>query len=73
MTDRYSGLTVTFDRNMRDDDSQQIISAIRLIKGVVGVDPITSDWSPETIRVRNKIGRKVHELALQIIHDDIDD
>lgn len=43
MSDRIKGLTVTLEPNIRDDDAQPIIDAIRLIKGVIDVRPHVED------------------------------
>lgn len=34
MTDRLKGVVVTFEEDIRDDDAQEIINAILMIKGV---------------------------------------
>ena len=37
MTDRIKGLTVSLTQDIRDDDCQPIIDAIRMIKGIEDV------------------------------------
>ena len=37
MTDRYTTLTVVLDREIREDDAEAIIGAIRMVKGVLRV------------------------------------
>lgn len=37
MTDRLNALTVSLDRDIRDDDAEVIINAIKAIRGVNGV------------------------------------
>ncbi len=47
MTDRIKGFTVALGKDMREDDCQQIINAILMIRGIENVTPlITSndDW-----------------------------
>ena len=48
MTDRVSGLIVALDRDYREDDVGNIITAIRSIRGVANVTlhkaDLTSDW-----------------------------
>ena len=34
MTDRFKGLTVVLDRDIREDDAEYIIKTISMIKGV---------------------------------------
>ena len=43
MTDRIKGLTVTLRPNVRDDDAEEIISAIKLLAGVIEVEPHVED------------------------------
>lgn len=37
MTDRYHSLTVVLDTEVREDDAEFILNAIRMIKGVISV------------------------------------
>jgi hypothetical protein len=43
MTDRYFALTVLLSQETRDDDAEPIIAAIRMIKGVLDVQPQVAD------------------------------
>jgi hypothetical protein len=43
MSDRIKGLTVTLKANMRDDDAQPIIDAIKMLRGVLSVDAHVED------------------------------
>ena len=43
MTDRLKGLTVTLEPNIREDDAQAIIDAIKMIKGVSDVATHVAD------------------------------
>ena len=38
MTERLKGVYVAFDRDIRDDDAEFILNAIRMIKGVKSVE-----------------------------------
>ncbi len=42
MTDRIKGVLITFDRDIRDDDAEPIIEALKMIKGVFVVKPYIS-------------------------------
>jgi hypothetical protein len=35
MTDRLKGCVVTFDQDLRTDDAEAILNAIRMVKGVL--------------------------------------
>lgn len=38
MTDRYNSLTVVLEKDMREDDAEDLITAVRMIKGVLSVE-----------------------------------
>ena len=61
MTDRHRGYLVTLSENLREDDSQSIIKAIEMIKGVLSVKPkvadIESHFSEQ--RVKNLLMDKI--------------
>ena len=42
MTDRIKGFTVTLERDMREDDVEQLMAAMRYMKGVAHVEPSIS-------------------------------
>lgn len=61
MTDRIRVVTVFLDKDYRDDDVQEILSAIAMVKGVDHVEPRVVD-SPEimgrvsaTIEARRRV------------------
>ena len=43
MTDRHAGYIVVLDQNIREDDAQPILDAIKLIKHVVDVRPVVAE------------------------------
>ena len=55
MTDRHVGYVVTLEHDMREDDAEGTLTALRQIKGVLDVRPLVG--SAETIlayeRARN--------------------
>lgn len=56
MTDRVKGCVVTFDRDYRDDDVEEILQAIRMIKGVISVEGSvkTLDDTMNRERIKNR-------------------
>jgi hypothetical protein len=62
VTDRLAGLTVTFAADVREDDAEAIIHAIRMIKGVVSVDPLIADWQLHiaTTRVQSDMTKRLY-------------
>ena len=62
MTDRIKGLTVAFEKDIKEDDVQSIINAICLIKGVCSVSKSvsdTDDWINRE-RIRNELIKSVY-------------
>ncbi|MGY0065126.1 hypothetical protein ACWY4P_54060 (plasmid) [Streptomyces sp. LZ34] len=68
MTHRHAGYVVTLDEDVRDDDSQAIINALLLIKGVRSVEPIAGDHQLLIAkqRVRDEFREKVLALLREL-------
>lgn len=64
MTDRLYAVTVLFDRDIREDDAQQIIDAISMIKGVskVGKHVTNVELWAATERARMELTSKLWEV-----------
>lgn len=43
MTDRYAGFVVTLADDVRQDDAEAIVTALRMVKGVISVAPVVAD------------------------------
>lgn len=43
MTDRHAAYIVVLDRDIREDDAEQIRAALRMIRNVIDVRPVVSD------------------------------
>lgn len=43
MTDRHAGYIVTLEGDIREDDAEAIINALRLVRGVLSVEPVVAD------------------------------
>ena len=50
MTDRHAGYIVTLDHDIREDDAETIINAIRALKFVATVEPVVSDFRLQMAR-----------------------
>lgn len=64
MTDRYHSLTVVLEEDVRSDDAEAIIEAIKMIRGVLDVTPHIADtasWMAQT-RVRRELGEKLMSI-----------
>jgi hypothetical protein len=64
MTDRLKGVTVTFREDMREDDARPIIEAIRLLRGVLHVEPRveTSADHFARVQIRNEVRTKLFKV-----------
>ena len=61
MTDRLAGFIVTLDHDIREDDAQAIVNAIRCLRGVLSVEPIVADveFHMAQERARRDLGEKL--------------
>ena len=68
MTDRIKGVTVAFTQDIRADDVQYIVNAIKMIKGVedVGLSVHSSDDYIIETRVTSKIVDKIYQLVKDV-------
>lgn len=64
MTDRYSSLTVTLSSDIRSDDAEVIISAIRQLRGVADVTGNVADleWHTALMRARSEIRTQIWDI-----------
>ncbi len=70
MTDRLKGCVVAFDRDIREDDVEPLLAAIRMIKGVVGVTGLLADSGDymARMRVRVDLAKKLSEVFNEILN-----
>ncbi len=64
MTDRFNTLTVVLEKDIRDDDTEGLIEAIRRLRGVLNVAGNIADsnsWMAEE-RARYDLGQKLLEV-----------
>lgn len=66
MTDRYSTLTVILDEDIRDDDAEVIISAIKQIRHVAGVEGNISD-SMDVAIAKHRLKSELFESMLDLM------
>ena len=62
MTDRYNMLTVVLAKDIREDDAAALINAIRMLKGVLAVEPHVADPQDflAELRAREHLRAKLH-------------
>jgi len=64
MTDRFYALTVALEKDIRSDDAESILEAIKMIKGVRNVKPLVANpdtWMAEE-RARHELTMKLWEV-----------
>lgn len=61
MTDRLNALTVILERDIRVDDAEPIIAAIKMLKGVGDVVPHVADieFASAEWRARHELGKQL--------------
>ena len=61
MTDRYNALTVVLEKDIRKDDAEALLRAIRQLRGVLDVTGHVADTDSYTAqeRVRRELGEKL--------------
>ncbi|WP_104662827.1 hypothetical protein [Ensifer adhaerens] len=59
MTGRHAGYFVSLEENLREDDAEATLNALRQIKGVLSVEPKIADASDliATARIRREFER----------------
>lgn len=64
MTDRYNGFIVVLEKNIRSDDAEATINAIRQIRGVLSVRPNIADADSAIAeeRVRSELSQKLWQV-----------
>lgn len=65
MTTRVSGLTVILSQDMREDDVELLVNAIRQMRNVLDVRAIESDKIAE-MRAKLEVGLKIREALRDI-------
>jgi hypothetical protein len=67
MTDRLKGLVVVLETDIRTDDAEEIINAIRMIKGVADVQGSVTDH--DDYMNRSRVDREWQEKILNLIRE----
>lgn len=52
MTDRINGLYVILEKDIREDDVEDLVNAIRLLRGVLKVETHVADFDEAIARAR---------------------
>ena len=52
MTDRHRGYLITLRQDLREDDSEAVMQALHMIKGVLTVEPLTATSAEQVAGIR---------------------
>lgn len=70
MTDRYNALTVVLEQDIRDDDAEPLIEAIKMLRGVLDVQGNVS--SANFFVAQSRADREWREKLRKLIWPDED-
>jgi len=64
MTTRLKGFVVTLVEDVREDDAEAVMTALRMVRWVLSVQPVTADPGDEMIRYRvdTEWRKRIYEL-----------
>ena len=66
MTDRYNTLTVVLEKDMRDDDAEVLIAAIRQLRGILSVRGNVAD--PSDYMAQERAKRELGDKLWQVLY-----
>ena len=69
MTDRVKGFTVTLEKDIRIDDVEVIMQAIRMIRGIADVEPSIS--TSEDHMNRQRIKYELRDKFYKFMNDEL--
>lgn len=55
MTDRHAGYLVTLEKDIREDDAEDTLTALRQVRGVISVRPIVSGYELAIAQERERL------------------
>lgn len=72
MTDRHAGYIVTLEKNAREDDAQDFVNAIQMLRNVATVTPVVADvpFAIATERARSEMRDKFYGFYLSTFEKD---
>lgn len=67
MSDRINAFTIVLDKDIKNEDVQDLLTALKMLKGVISVTPNVADISDHIAQMRER-ARINHELIKIIDH-----
>jgi hypothetical protein len=64
MTDRFHSLTIVLEKNIREDDAEGLIQAIRHMRGVLSVTGVVANLDSHMAedRAKHNLGQQILEI-----------
>lgn len=66
MTDRWKGFTVLLEKDIRDDDGQCLLEAIKCLRGVLKVTPRIADF--DDWEARERVKAELTQEMWEVLH-----
>ena len=67
MTDRHAGYLITLADDIREDSDQAVITALRMVKGVLAVEPVPATY--ELVIAKQRVDREWRKRILDLLDD----
>lgn len=69
MTDRHAGYIVVLDADLREDDAEPVLADLRMVRGVLSVEPLASGWEVHVAeeRARSELGTAVVQAVRGVL------
>lgn len=68
MTTRHRGYVVVLERDIREDDAEAVINALKMVRGVIDVKPVESNIDAEIsgVRARTEVRQKIYNVLKEL-------
>lgn len=66
MTDRHKGYVVTLADDIREDDAEAVVNALRMVRGVIGVEPVVAGLIDDQM-IRTRVDQQWRSSLIQLV------
>lgn len=72
MTDRHAGYLVTLEQDLRADDAEPVLAAIRQLRGIAAVTPVVADMATMLgiMRARNQYREAIYQALAKVLDEE---
>lgn len=67
MSDRHAAYIVTLAEDVREDDAEAIVTALRMVRGVLSVEPVVADYAQHIAEQR--VDQKWRDRLLALLRE----